>query len=77
MKASANSSSKVRSSGRFPTEEEIRDYAWHLYEHGGHRHGPDVDYWREAEACLRAHLQYDQQQAMSAKSAQASSTADE
>jgi hypothetical protein len=39
-----------------PTEGEIRDYAFHLYEQGGHRHGHDVDYWHEAVACLRANM---------------------
>jgi hypothetical protein len=39
-----------------PTEGTIRDYAFHLYEQGGHSHGHDVGYWQEAEACLRANI---------------------
>lgn len=37
-------------------ENEIRDYAFHLYEEGGHRHGLDVEYWHEARACLNANI---------------------
>jgi hypothetical protein len=38
---------------RQPSEDEIRGYAYCLYEQGGHAHGHDVDHWLEAEACLR------------------------
>ncbi len=37
-----------------PTEDEIRDYANHLYVQHGSVNGYDDDNWREAEACLRA-----------------------
>lgn len=37
-----------------PSENEIRDYANHLYVQHGSRHGHDGDDWLEAEACLRA-----------------------
>jgi hypothetical protein len=39
-----------------PTEDAIRDYAFHLYEQGGHSHGHDVDYWQEAKACILANI---------------------
>jgi hypothetical protein len=34
-------------------EDEIRDYAHHLYVQNGHRNDQCRDNWREAEACLR------------------------
>lgn len=37
-----------------PTEEEIRDYAFHLYEQNGRMPGHDVEDWMEATACLRS-----------------------
>ena len=39
---------------RDPTEEEIRDYAFHLYEMSGCLPGRDLDNWLEAKACLEA-----------------------
>jgi hypothetical protein len=39
-----------------PTEEEIRDYARHLYVQSGCLPGRDQDNWLEAEACLRANI---------------------
>ncbi len=33
-------------------EQEIRDYAYHLYEQGGFAAGRDLDHWLEAKACL-------------------------
>ena len=36
------------------SEDEIRDYANHLYVQHGSVHGHDGDDWLEAEACLRA-----------------------
>ena len=56
MKASTNTTLKHAFRSQKVTEDEIRDYAFHLYVQGGHRHGSDVDYWREAEDCLRANL---------------------
>jgi hypothetical protein len=44
--------SKSRSPG--PAEDDIREYAYHLYVQSGHVHGRDLDNWLEAEACLRA-----------------------
>ena len=35
-----------------PTEAEIRDYAYHLYDQSGFAGGRDVDNWLEAKACL-------------------------
>jgi hypothetical protein len=35
-----------------PNEDEIRDYAHHLYVQSGCIPGRDEDNWREAEACL-------------------------
>lgn len=39
-----------------PSADEIRDYAFHLYEQGGNLPGNDVEDWREAEACLRSSI---------------------
>jgi hypothetical protein len=39
-----------------PTEDEIRDYAYHLYEQGGRIPGHDVENWLEARACLQANI---------------------
>ncbi|MEO6006374.1 MAG: DUF2934 domain-containing protein [Opitutus sp.] len=39
-----------------PTEDEIRDYAQHLYEQSGCQQGHDVENWLEAKACLEAHI---------------------
>jgi hypothetical protein len=34
------------------SEEEIRDYAYHLYDRSGYVGGRDLDNWLEAKACL-------------------------
>lgn len=39
-----------------PAEDEIRDYANHLFVQHGSIHGHDRDDWLEAEACLRASI---------------------
>lgn len=39
-----------------PSEDAIRDYAYHLYEQSGRRAGHDLDNWLEAEACLAANV---------------------
>jgi hypothetical protein len=39
-----------------PSEEEIRDYANHLYVQRGSVNGHDRDDWLEAEACLGANI---------------------
>ena len=39
-----------------PSEDEIRDYANHLYVQHGSLNGHDRDDWLEAEACLRANI---------------------
>jgi len=39
-----------------PTEDENRDYAYHLYEQSGRIPGRDLENWFEASACLRANL---------------------
>ncbi len=39
-----------------PSEDEIRDYANHLYVQRGAANGHDRDDWLEAEACLRADI---------------------
>jgi hypothetical protein len=36
------------------TEEDIRDYAYHLYVQSGCAPGRDLDHWLEAMACLIA-----------------------
>ena len=39
-----------------PTDDAIRDYAFHLYQQGGGVPGHDLDDWLEATACLKAHI---------------------
>ena len=41
---------------RQPTDDEIRDYAYHLYQQGGCVPGHDLDNWLEAKACLEANI---------------------
>ena len=38
------------------TDEEIRDYAYHLYVQSGCQPGHDIDNWLEAKACLEANI---------------------
>ena len=42
-----------------PTEEEISQYAYHLWESDGRVHGRDLDYWLQAKAHLTAHREYE------------------
>ena len=37
-------------------ENEIRDYAYHLYEQSGRLPGRDLDNWLEAKACILANV---------------------
>jgi hypothetical protein len=39
-----------------PSEDDIRDYAYHLYEQGNYAPGHDLDNWFEATACLQANI---------------------
>ena len=39
-----------------PTEDDIRDYAYHLYQQSSCVPGHDVDNWLEATACLKANI---------------------
>jgi hypothetical protein len=39
-----------------PSEDLVRDYAFHLYEQSGRIPGHDIDNWQEATACLRANI---------------------
>jgi hypothetical protein len=39
-----------------PGEDEIRAYAYHLYQQGNCATGHDVADWLEAQACLKAHI---------------------
>ncbi len=39
-----------------PSEDEIREYAYHLYEQSSYIPGHDVDNWEEARACLKARI---------------------
>lgn len=36
-----------------PTEDDVRDYAYHLYEQSGCLPGHDLDNWLEAKVCLQ------------------------
>ena len=40
----------------YPSDELIRDYAYHLYLQSGRIQGRDVDNWLEARACLLANI---------------------
>ncbi len=46
--------SPAPSIAREPSEQEISDYAFHLYEQGNCEQGHDVANWHEATACLKA-----------------------
>ena len=37
-----------------PTEDDVRDYAYHLYLQSGCTQGRDLENWLEAKACLKA-----------------------
>lgn len=39
-----------------PSEDEIRDYAFHLYQQSGCVPGHDLDNWLEAKACLESNI---------------------
>ena len=39
-----------------PLEEQVRDYAYHLYEQGGCTPGHDLDNWLEAKACIVSNI---------------------
>jgi hypothetical protein len=42
-----------------PSEDLIREYAYHLYEQSNRAPGHDLDNWREAIACLQANIPTD------------------
>ena len=39
-----------------PSESDIRDYAYHLYEQSNRTPGRDLENWLEAKACLEASI---------------------
>jgi hypothetical protein len=39
-----------------PTEDAVRDYAYHLYRQSGDTPGRDVENWLKATACLKASM---------------------
>ena len=43
-----------------PSDDEIRDYAYHLYQQDHCVPGHDLDHWLEATACLKANIPADQ-----------------
>lgn len=43
-----------------PSEDEIRDYAYQLYQQGSREPGHDIENWFEALACLKANIAVDQ-----------------
>jgi hypothetical protein len=55
MKKKATSYTTIKLT-REPTEDEIRDYAYHLYQQSGCTPGHDLDHWLEAKACLEANI---------------------
>ena len=52
----APSASQPSATATQPSEDEIRDFANHLFVQRGSLHGQDRDDWQEAEACLRARI---------------------
>ncbi len=52
----ATQTKQLSTSAPQPSEDEIRDYANHLYAQRGSVDGHDCDDWLEAEACLRASI---------------------
>ena len=52
MKANSNSPLPLPQ----PSEDDIRDYAYHLYQQGNCVPGHDLDNWLEAIACLKADI---------------------
>lgn len=46
-------------SSQHASEEEIRDYAYHLYDQSGFVAGRDLDNWLEAKDCLNSGLPKD------------------
>jgi hypothetical protein len=53
MKKKSNPSSV---SAHQPGDDEIRDYAYHLYQQNGCVPGHDLENWLEAKACLEANI---------------------
>ena len=53
MKKKSNSQAAP---ARIITDDEIRDYAYHLYQQSGCIPGHDVENWLEAQACLEASI---------------------
>lgn len=51
-----NAKTKNEPAQNEPTEDDIRDYAYHLYEQSGCIPGRDIDNWLEARACLLANI---------------------
>lgn len=45
-------SAHIASPSKQLSEDEIRDYAYHLYDQSGFAAGRDLDNWLEAKACL-------------------------
>lgn len=39
-----------------PSNQEISDYAFHLYQQGKCEQGHDVEHWHEATVCLKANI---------------------
>lgn len=42
-----------------PGDDDIREYAFHLYQQGGCVPGHDLENWLEASACLKANIPAD------------------
>jgi hypothetical protein len=53
---STPSSKQLSATAPKPSEDEVRDYANHLYFQRGSADGHDCDDWLEAEACLAANI---------------------
>ncbi|MEO6002653.1 MAG: DUF2934 domain-containing protein [Opitutus sp.] len=50
-----------------PTDDEVRDYAYHLYVQSGCVPGRDLENWLDAQSCLEANIPQEQSHKRSAR----------
>jgi hypothetical protein len=51
-----NLSARPTAPAQEPSDDAVRDYAFHLYQQDNCASGHDVDNWLEATACLKANI---------------------
>ena len=56
MKANANTTIAPAPKSLEYTEDDVRDYAYHLYEQSGCVPGHDLENWLDAKSCLEANI---------------------